>query len=386
MVSRTSTLALVTLAAAAVFALPRPVGLAAQTVPAQTVPPQTVPPATVPPATVPPADVLPPAPERPPFDEWLAGVREEAMAAGVSAATIAAALDGLTPNEVIVERDRQQAEFTETFDTYLERRITAARVRTGRQKAKEQRALLTRVEREFGVPAEVLVAIWGLESNFGRFSGVRPTVQALATLAWDPRRSSLFRRELLDALRILDRGDIELASMKGSWAGAMGQPQFMPSSYLQFAVDYDGDGRRDIWTSPPDIFASMANYLARAGWQRGERWGREVVLTAAAARRAASVPRRTAGCHAVRDLTVPRPLAEWQKMGVRLPGRRALPRSTMTASLVSFGTRRFLVYRNYEALLGYNCAHAYALSVGVLADAVAGGPLPRPAKPPTRRR
>jgi membrane-bound lytic murein transglycosylase B len=338
------------------------------------------PPVTPPPAVAEPAATTAPLPDRPPFDEWLSGFRQEAAEAGIGATTLAAALDGLTPNEVIVQRDRAQAEFTETFDTYLERRITAARVRTAREKAREHRALLARVEREYGVPAEVLVAIWGLESNFGRFSGVRPTVQALATLAWDPRRSTLFRRELLDALRIVDRGDIELARMKGSWAGAMGQPQFMPSSYLRFAVDFDGDGRRDIWDSPPDIFASMANYLASASWQRGERWGREVVLSRTAARRVASVPLRVEGCRAVRDLTEPRPLAAWQRLGVRLAGGRALPRSSMTASLVQFGSRRFLVYRNYETLLAYNCAHAYALSVGVLSDSIAGAPPPRPAR------
>jgi membrane-bound lytic murein transglycosylase B len=371
MVLRSTLAALALAATAAVFA-------------SQSTPPPAQ--ATAPPA----AEVAPLAasapPDRLPFDVWLSAFRDEAALAGIGRATLAAALDGLTPNEVILERDRTQAEFNETFDTYLERRVTASRVRMGRDHARAQRSLLNRIEHDFGVPGEVLVAIWGLESNFGRFSGVRPTVQALATLAWDPRRSALFRRELLDALRIVDRGDIELARLKGSWAGAMGQPQFMPSSYLQFAVDYDGDGRKDIWTSAPDVFASMANYLAHANWQRGERWGREVVVSRAAARRTASIPTRTEGCAAVRQLTESRPLAAWQRLGVRLKGGRALPRSGMTASLVSFGSRRFLVYRNYESLLAYNCAHAYALSVSLLADSVAGGPMPKPTKRTARRR
>ena len=166
------------------------------------------------------------------------------------------------------------------------------------------------------MPKSILVSVWGLESNFGRFAGVRPTVPVLATLAYDGRRAALFRGELLNALRILDRGDIELERLKGSWAGAMGQPQFLPSSYLKFAQDFDGDGRRDIWTSLPDVLASIANYMASNGWVHGESWGRRVKLPPDFdARLGAKAPLRSEGCRAVRQLTEPMLLSEWRAVG-----------------------------------------------------------------------
>jgi membrane-bound lytic murein transglycosylase B len=231
------------------------------------------------------------------------------------------------------------------------------------------RRTLDDVSARYGIPVPVLVAVWGLESNFGRVTGTYPTIQALATLAYDPRRSRLFRAELLDALAILDQGHITLDDMTGSWAGAMGQPQFMPSSYLRHAVDFDGDGRADIWKSEPDVFASMANYLDAAGWATGERWGREVRVSASILEEViAEVPRQRTGCGARRELTVARPLGEWSRLGVRLAGGAALPTSTMTAALLRGERRYFLVYRNYLAILDYNCSNAYATSVGLLSD------------------
>lgn len=309
----------------------------------------------------------------PSFAEWLAGVRAEAIARGMRDAVVDAALEGLVePEPTVIERDRTQAETVQTLEQYLRGRVTPRARRTGTAMWARHRALLEQVSARYGVSERVIVAVWGFESNFGRFSGVRPTIPALATLAWDPRRPALFRRELFSALEILDRGDIELASLRGSWAGAMGQTQFMPSSYLAFAEDFDEDGRRDIWRSTPDVLASIANYLAAHGWQSGERWGREVVVPRQAAARLAELPVREGSCSARRTMTTPRPLSEWQAMGVRLPGGRALPvSSTLEASLVSGTSRRFLVYRNYDALLEYNCAHAYALGVGLLSDALA---------------
>ena len=183
--------------------------------------------------------------------------------------------------------------------------------------AVKHRANLQRAADRHGVPRAFIVAIWGLESNFGRFQGVRPTVATLATLAYDGRRQALFRDELFAALRILDSGDVQLDALRGSWAGAMGQTQFMPSSYLKWAVDGDGDGRRDIWTSLPDIFASIANYLKEHGWTKGERWGREVrVGDRTAARVAAAVPMRLTGaCQATRDMTEARPLVDVARAG-----------------------------------------------------------------------
>jgi membrane-bound lytic murein transglycosylase B len=306
------------------------------------------------------------------FKEWLNGVRDEALTRGIRVEIVDEALAGLEePMPVVLERDRSQAEVVLPLETYVSRRLTRTIVRNARTKYAEHRTLLRQVSEKYGVPPQVIVAIWGIESNFGRFSGVRPTVPALATLAWDPRRSTFFRGELFDALEILNRGDITLPSLKGSWAGAMGQPQFMPSSYLRFAEDFDSDGRRDIWSSAPDVFASVANYLKGHGWTTGDRWGREVRLSGDLPQRvAAEIPRREGTCRATREMTVPVSLDDWQQKGVRLPGGGNLPKADRSASLVSGASRHFLVYGNYDVLLDYNCAHAYALSVGLLADAI----------------
>ena len=207
-----------------------------------------------------------PPPHDPAFAAWLDALRGDAVAAGIRPATIDAAFATIVAQPVVLERDRSQAEFTLTLGQYLDRRLTPPLLRLAREHARREQRLLARVERAHKVPKSILVSVWGLESNFGRFAGVRPTVPVLATLAYDGRRAALFRGELINALRILDRGDIELERLKGSWAGAMGQPQFLPSSYLKFAQDFDGDGRRDIWTSLPDVLASIANYMASNGW------------------------------------------------------------------------------------------------------------------------
>jgi membrane-bound lytic murein transglycosylase B len=312
--------------------------------------------------------LTPVAPERPAFDAWLAEVRTEAVSLGIRDEILNSAFEGLAPVEQILERDRTQAEFALPLDKYLQRRLTRTTVRTAQQMYTEHRRLAQLIGHAYGVQPRVLIAIWGLESNFGKFAGVRPTIATLATLAYDQRRSTLFRRELFSALEILNRGDIALEDLKGSWAGALGQPQFMPSTYLEYAQDFDQDGRRDIWGSHPDVFASVAHYLQKLGWKEGETWGREVKLSAAAKTKVARVPQRVAGCRAERSMTEARPLAEWRKMGVRTVANSALPTAKIDASLVRAGSRTFLVYQNYEALLGYNCAHSYALSVALLAD------------------
>jgi membrane-bound lytic murein transglycosylase B len=330
---------------------------------------QTPPPPAEPAAT--PSD--PQEPTRPSFSEWLAELRNEAIARGLSEETVDKALATVDePMPVVLERDRAQAETVLPLETYIARQTRTSIVRNARQMAVRHADLLKRIDERYAVPPHVILAVWGIESNFGRFTGVRPIVGALATLAWDPRRSTLFRSELLSALEILDRGYIELPNMRGSWAGAMGQPQFMPSSYLKYAEDFDGDTRRDIWASHADIFASIANYLKGYGWVAGERWGREVALSREAGRTvAADVARREGGCRARREMTVALPLAEWQRMGVRQMNGAALPTADLEASLISGSSRHFLVYRNYDVLLDYNCAHAYALSVGLLSDRIA---------------
>src|SRR6185436_6198911 len=225
-----------------------------------------------------PEAIAPVPPLPPPFTEWLATVRDEAVTRGIRPEIIEQAFTGVEPVEQILERDRAQAEFTLNLESYLRRRLTRPILKTAQQRYTEHRTLLTKVGEHYGVNPRVVVAVWGLESNFGRFAGVRPTIPTLATLAYDQRRGVMFRNELLNALEILNRGDIELEQLKGSWAGALGQPQFMPSSYLQYAEDFDGDGRRNIWASEADVFASVANFLKQHGWAKGDGWGREVKL------------------------------------------------------------------------------------------------------------
>jgi membrane-bound lytic murein transglycosylase B len=304
-----------------------------------------------------------------PFDAWLRGVVEEARERGYGDALIAQTLGDLEPLPRVIQADRSQAELNPGFGRYLSTRVTTAMVRRGRELARTHRTLLGRIEARFDVQRRFLLAIWGLETRYGRVTGSTPVFRALATLAWEPRRADYFRGELFNALTMVQRGHIDAPSMTGSWAGAMGQTQFMPSSYLEYAVDFDGDGRRDIWKSTPDALASIASYLKGYGWNDEETWGREVRVSPAVMTRVRQdIPNRSEGCYAVRNMTERRPLAEWQALGVRLVDGKALPTADIEAGLVDVGERRFLVYPNYDAILGYNCAHYYALTVALLAE------------------
>jgi membrane-bound lytic murein transglycosylase B len=317
------------------------------------------------------------------FSEFLDGIRKEAIERGIPQEVVDSALSNIEePLPVVLERDRTQAETVLSLEKYLSGHVTAKVVKAGREGLAKYHEVLDQISDRYGVPPGIIVAIWGIESNFGRFSGIRPTIAALATLAWDPRRSAFFRGELFSALEILNHGDIDVARMRGSWAGAMGQVQFMPSSYLKFAEDFDGDGRRDIWRSPSDVFASIANYLKGKAWTAGESWGREVrVPDAAATRIRADIARRAGACRAMRDMTVALPMKEWQKIGVRLATGGALPENAPDAALVSGASRHFLVHHNYDAFLEYNCAHSYAVAVGLLANQVVSkSPVPAAAK------
>jgi membrane-bound lytic murein transglycosylase B len=313
----------------------------------------------------------PPAAPQPDFSVWLQGVRAEALQRGISAATVDRALKDIELEPVVVARDRAQPEQVQSLDTYLQQRLSPRTLRSAAQMHDKYRKVLSSIDARYGVPPEVLIAVWGIESNFGKFTGTRPVITALATLAFDARRPTLFRAELFHALTILDRGHISLDDLKGSWAGAMGQPQFMPSSYLKHAVDFDGDGRADIWKTESDVFASIANYLKNAGWVEGERWGRPVRVSRAALDRIErEVPMRSSGCRAVREMTQARPLSRWAALGVVLTDGRALPKADMEASLVRGLKQHFLVYRNYHALIEYNCSNSYAVAAGMLADRV----------------
>ncbi|MBS0427555.1 MAG: lytic murein transglycosylase [Proteobacteria bacterium] len=297
------------------------------------------------------------------FAAWLADYRTFARASGVSDATLQAALDGARYLPRVVELDRAQPEFTRAVWDYLDTAASAERVARGQQQGALARADIDGASARYGVPAEVLLAIWGMESNFGSNYGSTPTVDALATLGFDGRRGDWARKELLAALQILDRRDIDRAHMIGSWAGAMGQTQFMPSTFLTYAVDADGDGRRDIWGSMADVMASTANFMARSGWRSGQPWGLEVSLPPG------FDPARA-------DPSVRQAANQWAAEGVRAADGRPLPDLPDAELLLPAGARgpAFLVGPNFRALLRYNNSTSYALGVGLLAQRLAGGP------------
>lgn len=310
------------------------------------------------------------------FAAWLEALRAEALSRGISRDTVAVALDGVQPVPRILELDQRQPEFTLTLRQYLDRAVSDVRVKQGRARYAANRALLEEVGHKFGVQPRFIVALWGIETNFGQNQGGFPVVQALATLAFDGRRSAYFRGELFNALKILDEDHIKPAAMIGSWAGAMGQSQFMPSSFLTFAVDYDGDGRRDIWSTPADVFASAANYLKKSGWHDDQTWGREVKLPANFGATLQQVMPATppAGCRAQRFISERKPLREWQKLGVRRADGGPLPQRDILASLaVPEGEQgpALLVYENFRTTLKWNCSILFATAVGTLADRIA---------------
>ena len=297
------------------------------------------------------------------FGKWLQELRRQALDEGITAATLDAALIGVQPIQRVIELDRDQPEFKLSFLQYLDLVAPESRVASGREALARNRALLEAVGARYGVQPRFIVALWGVETDFGRATGGFPIVAALATLAHEGRRSEFFRRELLDALHILDERHIGVAAMTGSWAGAMGQSQFMPSSFRRFAVDYDGDGRRDIWTTEADVFASIANYLASHGWRAGQNWGR-----------AARLP--PGFDPALVGAKVEKPLAEWQALGVRTATGGDLPAADLAASVVQPDGPRgpaFIVYENFKTILRWNRSTYFAAAVGYLADRIGGG-------------
>ena len=295
------------------------------------------------------------------FAAWLTDFRQAALSEGISSETLDAVLPGLTFRARVVELDRRQPEGTLTYAEYLSRVLPPARVNRGKRLLRKHRALLTEIGDAYGVQPRFIVALWGIESDFGRVTGGFAVLDSLATLAFDGRRSKFFRAQLLAALRIVDDGHIQPDKMLGSWAGAMGQSQFMPSSFQQFAVDHDGDGRRDIWGTLPDVFASAANYLAKAGWKHDQTWGRRVRLPE--------------GFDLdLKGLEVTKSLPEWQALGVRRSNGDDLPTRQLTASLIlpgGPGGPAFLTYPNYRVLLKWNRSHYFATTIGQFADLLA---------------
>ena len=296
------------------------------------------------------------------FARWVAQFRTSAGAAGIDETTLQNAFDDVRFVPRVIELDQAQPEFSRTVWDYLDSALSVQRIARGQEKLLQLRPVVEPIAARYGVPAEVLVAIWGMESNFGSFVGNIPTIDALATLGFEGRREQWARGQLLAALNILQNRDIDRAQMIGSWAGAMGQTQFLPSNFLAYAVDADGDGRRDIWSSLDDVMASTANFLASSGWQVGQPWGIEVRLPAAFD-------------FARADPDVRQPTTQWTEEGVRSMDGAPLPALTDSSILLPASARgpAFLVGPNFRTILRYNNSTSYALAVGLLAQRLAGG-------------
>lgn len=295
------------------------------------------------------------------FSVWLENLRVEAGSLGISQETLETALAGVkAPLQRVVVLDRNQPEFTQSLEDYVAARVSEKRIAGGQEMMRRYPTWLERIEREYGVQKRFLVALWGIESNYGTNTGGLPVIPSLATLAYDGRRAGYFRRELINALHILDAGHISLKYLNGSWAGAMGQCQFMPSSFRRFAVDATGEGRIDIWTTVPDVLASTANYLALAGWKGDQTWGRPVRLPKKFDVSLAGLETRLS-------------LSRWQALGVRRSDGSALPRRNLKASLIlpdGPGGPAYLVYDNFRALLSWNRSQKFAVAVGTLSDRI----------------
>ncbi len=299
------------------------------------------------------------------FDSWRTGFRARALKAGISAATFDAAFDGVTPDPKVIERDAHQPEFTRPIWEYLDGAVSETRINNGREMLARHKELLSRVEDRYGVPARVIVAIWGLESSYGAIMGSYDVIRSLATLAYQGDRRRFGERELLAALRIVEAGDKSRDDLKGSWAGAMGHTQFIPSTFEAHAVDFDGDGRRDLWSSLADVFASTANYLQKSDWKKDEKWGREVKL-----------PKGFDYAQAHEKVMLP--LSHWRELGLKTMSGALVPVVGDMKGAVFLPAGHagpaFLIYENFNAILAYNYATSYALAIGHLSDRIAGAP------------
>lgn len=316
----------------------------------------------------------------PEFVKWLEDFKTEARSKGISEATIESALSNVTPIVRVITRDRNQPEVKQTYATYLTARVSDWRKRKGAEALVTHSESLKAAAEKFGVQERFVAAIWGVETNYGTVPLSYSVFDAVATLAYDKRRGARFRRELFAALEILDLGLTTLDKLKGSWAGAMGQPQFMPESYLQYAVDMDGDGQRDIWETGPDVHGSIANYLNSFGWRNDQTWGRKVKLPVG--QEAELVGKQEEGlspdrqCASFKSMGVWRDLQDWQAIGVRrLDGTDLPPRSIPAALIVGDegDGEGYLVYRNFCSIMRYNPSFKYALAVGLLSDAIQMG-------------
>jgi lytic murein transglycosylase len=302
------------------------------------------------------------------FGAWLEGVKREAAADGVSAATIASALAGVAFDQSIVNKDRAQGVFAQTFLQFSDRMVAGYRLTQGAANIRKYKAIFDRVEKQYGVPAQVITAFWGLETDFGANIGNLPTLVSLATLAYDCRRPEEFRPQFIDALKVIDRGDLSASEMRGPWAGELGQLQFLPSHYFDYGVDFDGNGRVDLLGSVPDVLASGANMLASLGWRRDEPWLQDVRVPA-------DLPWDQA------DLAIKLPRAQWAGWGVTYPDGKPLPADKIPTSLLLPMGRNgpaFLAYRNFDVYLQWNSSLVYSTTAAYFATRLAGaGPVGR---------
>ncbi|GAA6183454.1 lytic murein transglycosylase [Aliiglaciecola sp. NS0011-25] len=298
------------------------------------------------------------------FSACISDIQQKAETAGIDKTVISYALDDVKQIDKVLEYDRNQPEFVQTFPTYLNKRVTQWRIDKGREMLRKHKDLLNQLTQEYGVPAHYLISFWGLETNFGSYKGKMPIIDSLATLACDERRSRFFTQELLTALKLMQRENLKKDKMLGSWAGAMGHTQFMPSAYINYAVDGDNDGLVDLWDSEPDALSSAANFLNKLGWKKGFIWGREVNL-----------PANFDYSHAGKDSR--KQLTQWSEFGVRKVNDDKIPKSEIDASLIlPTGAKgpAFLVYSNFDVIMRWNNSESYALAVGYLADRIIGKP------------
>jgi len=297
------------------------------------------------------------------FDLWVKAFRAKALAKGISGTTYDRAFKGVQYDHSVIERDRNQSEFTKQIWDYLDTATSETRVRNGKRALAKHRNLLRKIEKKYGVDHKVVLAIWGLESAYGAQTGDLRVIQSLATLAYDGRRSKFFKAQLIAALQILQSGDVRPSQMKGSWAGAMGHTQFIPTSYLAFAQDFRGDGKRNIWEKDPaDALASTANYLKKHGWVRGQPWGLEVRLP----------PKFD---YSQTSERVKKPVADWRKMGVTQIDGKRIPDHGISSILLPAGAQgaAFIIFKNFQVIERYNTADAYIIAVGHLGDRISGG-------------
>jgi membrane-bound lytic murein transglycosylase B len=298
------------------------------------------------------------------FSRWIDGFQSRARAKGISQTTLTRAFRGVQYDPDVIKRDRNQSEFTKTIWDYLDSAASETRIKNGKKALRQHRKVLGEIEARYGVPAEVVVAVWGLESAYGEFKGSNDVIQSLATLAYDGRRGKFFEAQLLASLKILQNGDVNPRSMTGSWAGAMGHTQFIPTSYLAYAVDVRGDGKRDIWSNDPtDALASTGAYLARHGWVKGQPWGVEVILPKGF----------NFGLTGMKTKKSP---AAWAQLGVRDITGKPVPNHGTAAILMPGGAQgaAFMIFKNFNVIERYNAADAYVIGVGHLSDRIMGGP------------